>query len=35
MKVMVVNQGPRLTQELTLTIVFFSFGARLTHTKSS
>ena len=32
---MVVNQGPRLTQERTLTIVFYSFGAQLTHTKRS
>jgi len=34
MKVRVANKGPRRTQELTLTIVFFSFGAQLTHTKS-
>ena len=30
-----INQGPRLTQELTLTMVFFSFGVRLARTKSA
>ena len=35
MKAVAVNQGPCLTQELNLIIVFFSFGARLAHMKNS
>jgi len=35
MEPVAINQGPCLTQQLTLTIVFFSFGALFAHTKSS
>ena len=35
MEEVATNQGHRLTQELTLTIVFFSFGVRLARTKCS
>jgi len=35
MKAVAVSQRPCLTQELTLTIAFFPFGAPLAHTKSS
>jgi len=35
MKVVGATQGPCLTQQLTLNIVFFSFGAPLTHTQGA
>jgi len=35
MKAVAANQAPCLTQQLTLTIIFFSFGTPPIHTKTS